>query len=56
VWFIGFASDALATIVIEDFDSDLAAGMTGRAIRDSDHQAMRVVSVRNFRGERRPAQ
>jgi hypothetical protein len=53
VWFIGFDSVTLATIVIEDFDSDLAAGMTGRAIRDRDHEAMHVVSVRNFRGERR---
>jgi len=53
VWFIQFGSDTIATIVIEDLDGDLAAGLTGRAIRDRDHQAMNVVSVRNFRGERR---
>jgi hypothetical protein len=53
VWFIGFDSATLATIVIEDLDSDVAAGLTGRAIRDRDHEAMRLVSVRNFRGDRR---
>jgi hypothetical protein len=53
VWFIGFDSATLATIVIEDVDSDLAAGQAGRAIRDRDHEAMQVVSARNFRGERR---
>jgi hypothetical protein len=53
VWFIGFDSATVATILIEDFDGDLAAGLAGRAIRDQDQQGMRLVSVRNFRGERR---
>ena len=53
VWFIGFDSETLATIVVEEFDGDLAAGLTGRGLRDRDHEAMRLVAVRNFRGERR---
>jgi hypothetical protein len=53
VWFISFDSATIAAIVVDDFDSDIAAGMSGRAIRDEDHQAMRIVAVRNFRGERR---
>ena len=53
VWFIGFDSATIAAIVVEDVDGDLTAGLTGRAIRDRDHQGMQVVSVRTFRGERR---
>jgi hypothetical protein len=30
VWFIGFDSRTLATIVVEDFDNDVAAGLTRR--------------------------
>jgi hypothetical protein len=53
VWFIGFGTRTLATIVIDDFDSDLTAGLTGRAIRDEDLCTMRLVMVRNFHGEQR---
>ncbi|HKE15360.1 MAG TPA: hypothetical protein VKB80_10865 [Kofleriaceae bacterium] len=51
VWFIGFDSPALATVLIEELETDLAAGLAGRALRDRDHASMRLVAVRNFRGE-----
>ncbi|WP_033337704.1 hypothetical protein [Catenuloplanes japonicus] len=51
VWFIGFGAGGIATVVVEDLD-DLRAGLTGRALRDRDHESMRLVAVRNFRGER----
>lgn len=53
VWFVGFDSATLATVLIEDFDNDLAAGLTGRVIRDRDHESRQLVTVRNFRGELR---
>lgn len=51
VWFVGFDSASLATVVIGDFDTDLAAGLTGRANRARDHESMRLVVVRDFGGE-----
>jgi hypothetical protein len=55
VWFITFDSDTIATIVIEEAPNDLVAGLSGRVIRDRDHEAPQLVAVRNFRGEQRSA-
>ncbi len=54
VWFVTYHSPSLATVLVDDFTSDLAAGMTGRIHRDRDHDSMRIVAVRNFADQRAP--
>jgi hypothetical protein len=51
VWFVSFDAPDLAAVVIVPASSDLVAGLAGRSVRNSDHESMQLVAVRNFRGE-----
>lgn len=52
VFFVTFEHPAIATVIIEEVQGDMGAGLLGRVARQRDHDAPRFVMVRNFRGER----
>lgn len=54
VYFVTFDDPRVAAVVIDDVDSELAAGLLGRAAREDDLESQAVVEVRGFDGSRAP--
>ncbi len=52
VHFITFGHRALANVVTGTYDSDLAAGLAGRARRDRDVSEKKITLVRGFDGSK----
>ena len=48
VWFVTYDHPAIASAVVEE--SELAAGMFARSLRQEDHDGMNIVLVRRFDG------
>ncbi len=56
IYFVSYDHLSVATIVIAEEDNALAAGLVARARRNADHEARRVVEIRDFTGKvSRPA-
>ena len=56
IYFVSYHPPSGATIVIADEDDALAAGRVARARRNADHEARRIVEIRDFSGKvSRPA-
>ena len=53
IWFVTFDHEAIATIV-DTATNELGAGLTGRGLRQQDHDEQRIIVVRRFDGSVRP--
>lgn len=51
VYFITYDHPSVANIVFAEGESELAAGLEGRARREADYDAMQVAMIRDFAGK-----